>query len=182
MDFTQSEVRLIQRRRTLLHRVLRYTWRTVSTFSVVVLVMYGVFVYGKLKEQLAYQDAINALPTSTHIGGSPVFTTFVDQYKNGSTIGQSEESQLVASQMQLYRKSLDSLGLSSKVLGFTLAITVVPFHSQGVRRCTNQLGVYSTDCGCERDSLDYTVLVIDSSGRNAVVTTSQLVSTASIQP
>ena len=178
---TDREVRYILRRRTPLHKVLRYTWGTIAILSFAILVVYGTFVYGKLQEQLAYQDAVNALPASSRSGGPPIFKIFVDQYEHGF-VGQSEESRLVADHMNLYAAALDSLGLSPKVLGFSLAMTVVPFHSQGVRRCTSQLGVYSTDCGCEQDSLNYTVLVIDTSGRNVDATTSHLVSSASIQP
>lgn len=181
MPFTRKEEQLILRRRTWWHRVLRYTWYTVSTLSVVILVTYGVFVYGKLQEQLAYQDVINAIPASAHVGGPPVFTFLVDQYARGA-IGSSQESRLVADQLQLYQQTLDSLGLSSKVLGFNLTIRVVPFHSFGWRRGTSWLGVYSTDCGCERDTLDYTVLEIDSSATNVGVATSHLVASANIQP
>lgn len=173
-EFTAREVRHTLRRRTAWHRAMRYS-------GVTLLIAYVVFFCLKLKSQLAYQDTVNAIPASAHVGGTPIFTVYVEQYENGPA-GQSEESRLVTDHMQLYRASLDSLGLSSKVLGFTLAITVVPFHAQGVRRCTSQLGVYSTDCGCERDSLDYTVLVIDTSGKNVDVTTSHLVSSASVQP
>jgi len=181
---TRKEERLVLRRRKMWHKVIRHAWHSFSALCALLLVTYSVFVYGKFKEQLAYQDIINAIPASGHTGGPPTFSIEVDHYSRETNAdnNESQEARLVADHLQLFRLTLDSLGLSRKVLGFDLAVQVVPFHSFGRRHCTSQLGVYTTTCGCENDILDYTVLVIDSTGTHVSTISTLEVVSANIQP
>jgi len=183
MELTNKEKRLIMRRRKIWHKISRRIIYGVTAFCTMLFVVYAVYAYGKVKEQLAYQDVVNAIPASAHTDGPPAFTIMVSQYiqQEGNTDNESEESRLVEDHFGLYQHVLDSLGLLSKGLGFKLAITVVPFNSHGMRRVKSQLGWYSTSCGCEKDTLDFIQMSIDSTD-NVVVISSQLVATTNIQP
>lgn len=184
MELTPSEVRLILRRHKTWHKLMRRIWYVLSGLALLAIIFVPTIMYLQAQKMLAYQNSIAAIQAVARTGTQPTFFIPADQYAQRFITTSTEEARLAADYVNIFMKKSDSFGLTAdKRLGMRLEITVVPTGLFGRRHSAGQMMLYSSDCGCDTDSLiDETVLQIDSSGTNANVISSQKVPLATIQP
>lgn len=170
--FTDKEVHLIQRHRTVAHRIFRLARNILALCGLAFIVTFFWMVQASRQARHAYVVQARELQqaSSQATSATSPMKIFADSY--------TTPSDLVSQHLAKYQPSFDSLHLTDKVLGFTLFIEVLPTGVKGERSCTSAIGYFATDCGCERDSLDYYVFGLEQNFQHARVATSQKVTLA----
>ncbi len=177
---SKSEERLIHRHRSRMHTILRRIWYVVSTLCTLIAVVMVAIVFTFASQERKYRNSLGAVSAVSGLDRPSTFTIVASQYsERGDDL---EEERMVEDQMRLFRRTLDSLGLSPTVMGFDLHITAVPFGEPNLRRCTSRYRVFSTSCGCERDTLNVIALEIDSTGTRAHAIYVKTLASKDIQP
>lgn len=184
LQLTDKEVRLILRRRTTWHKVLRRTWYAVSVLVVSFVLFVTAFMFLAAQKKLAYQNSIEAIQAVARTGTRPTFFIPAGQFAQNFVMNSTEESRLAAHYVDMFMKKSDSLGLTAdKRLGMHLDITVAPCGLFGQRHSAGTMELFTSNCGCDTySSVDKTVMHLDSTGVNVSVAASQQVTLANIQP
>lgn len=153
MELTQHEVRLIQRHRTVGHRIFRWARNLLALASLAVIVLFFVKAYNATQAMRAYEAKMQALgasavsadsSTGMQSGNAPEYIMPATRY---ATLGEAIHEHEV-----LYERFLDSIGLSADVQAFTFYVEVLPVHADGFRSCYSQMNIFA-DCGCDKDGV-----------------------------
>lgn len=182
-DYTDQEKRLISRGRKTWYKRLRRGWHTLSVLVVVFAVLFMTVVRIQKNKQQAYDNKVTAIQVVAHADDSLDFQIKVDHYANAQVVPKSEEARMSADQTDMLEQKAVSLGLTpDKRLGYRSEVVAVPCGIPGKLCCAGQLIVYSTYCGCPKDTVDETVLRIDSTGHSVSIVSSRKVPIKEISP